>query len=462
MDQIIINGHIRISDSFYPYSYDKVTEKITIYIGNSAVALPENTDVFVGQKYEMQTGGKTLYKLCFPFSNECMGIEEGSIVYYSLGNQISPVDYIIEDYEENSTYSEIRFQFPELNYFIPSINRATIENQQIVISRLTEEFLCFDFEYQNVIVNITFLSKMNCKSNVKVTVETISEIKVKFAETSDIEFIRGLYEIIRCFFSFICNRKNIGLRKAILVGKYPSKKYQGGKIVDISRSTTQEIIFSQKYLEPLEEEKIISKTPRFGLFWDKLPELFKMFSTEVNEYGPIVNSNGIHRSTKYRNLIDLEQSLHITATFEFYLKTLLPEISSQSTLDFFHDLENLLDKYIEENTGNKKKKEKEFKKILNPNVALKDKIIKVYEGYSTWKPLKPILAEFFGENISSLAETANLWRNELAHEKREYQPNDNVICAVRLIEHINYCIVLRNAGYNDEQIKNIVSEILTR
>lgn len=462
MNQTTIVGQIKISDSLYPYSYNKTEEKITVYLGNHFVSLPEDTDTFVGQKYETQTEDKTLYKLCFPFSNEYMSIEEGSIVYYSLGNKISPVDYIIENYKENSRYSEIRFQFPELNYFIPSINRATIENQQIVISRLAEELLCFDFEYQNIIVNITFLSKMNCRKNVKATIETISEVKVKFAETDDIEFIRSLYEIIRCFFAFICNRKNIGLRKAVLVGKYPYKKNQEGKIVEVYSSTTQEIIFSQKFLEPEENDSIVAKTPHYSLFSEKISELFKLFSTEVNEYGPIVNSNSIHHSIKYRNLIDLEQSLHITATFEFYLKTLLPEISSQSTLDFFHDLEDLLEKYIEENKGKKREKAKEFKKRLNPNVALKDKIIKVYNGYSTWEPLKPILIEFFGENISGIAETANLWRNELAHEKREYQPSEDVIRAVRLIEHINYCIVLRKAGYNDEQIKNIVSEILTR
>lgn len=95
-------------------------------------------------------------------------------------------------------------------------------------------------------------------------------------------------------------------------------------------------------------------------------------------------------------------------------------------------------------------------------MSLKEKVLKAYEGYSNWESLKPILSEWFGQDVSSLADSANLWRNELAHEKREYQPDVDVVYAVRLIEHINYCIVLRKAGYTDEQIKNIVSEILTR
>ena len=34
--------------------------------------------------------------------------------------------------------------------------------------------------------------------------------------------------------------------------------------------------------------------------------------------------------------------------------------------------------------------------------------------------------------------------------------------AVRLVEHMNYCIVLRKAGYDDDQIKAIITEILVR
>ena len=88
--------------------------------------------------------------------------------------------------------------------------------------------------------------------------------------------------------------------------------------------------------------------------------------------------------------------------------------------------------------------------------------MKAYDGYATWQTLRPILSEWFGDDVTALASAANLWRNELAHEKREYQPDINVINAVRLIEHINYCIILRHAGYEDEQIKSILSEILAR
>ena len=57
----------------------------------------------------------------------------------------------------------------------------------------------------------------------------------------------------------------------------------------------------------------------------------------------MVNSGSIHHSYKYRNLIDLEHSLQITATFEYYVRTILPEMSSASTIEFIEDMKKLLD-----------------------------------------------------------------------------------------------------------------------
>ena len=61
-----------------------------------------------------------------------------------------------------------------------------------------------------------------------------------------------------------------------------------------------------------------------------------------------------------------------------------------------------------------------------------------------------------------MANVANDWRNELAHEKRTYEPDINTVDAVRLVEHLNYSIILRKAGYNTEEISNILENTLVR
>lgn len=461
MSQLTI-GNFTIGECAYPFQYEETTEKITIFLGAQTVVVPEDMDMIVGKKLGMLTGGNTLYKLSAPLSNDCMTFEGAEVKYVSLANQMRSVEYFIEDYQANSTYSEIRLQFPELNYFIPSASIATVSNEEIVFSRIKNNLCSFEIKYCDTVVSVSFDIKMECHSSNKTIAETISEVSIKFPETKDFEYLINLYFSARAFFSFICNRQNIGLRSATLIGKYPAKALEDKKIVDVDRYTQQKIFFSQKYLETLENEKTVKKTPRIGLFYPKIKELFQLFFEETAETPAIVNGSSTHPSLKYRNLIDLEQSLHITAAFEYYVRTILPEISSPDTAAFFSDMESLIDEYIKTAKGKKKEKAKSFKKSLIPQVSLKEKIKKSYGGYSTWQPLKPILEEWFGDDIDNLASAANLWRNELAHEKREYQPNVDVITAIRLVEHLNYCIVLRYAGYDDEQIKAILSDILTR
>lgn len=91
-----------------------------------------------------------------------------------------------------------------------------------------------------------------------------------------------------------------------------------------------------------------------------------------------------------------------------------------------------------------------------------EKMRKVIDGYDGWSPVKPILKDWFGNDYELLMKAANDWRNELAHEKRSYEPDLNTVKAVRLVEHLNYCIVLRKAGYNDDEISAILECTLAR
>jgi len=137
-------------------------------------------------------------------------------------------------------------------------------------------------------------------------------------------------------------------------------------------------------------------------------------------------------------------------------------ISSESTLQFYKEIRDLIQTYADEKSGKLRKKANSLLKSLRPELSLQDKISKVYSGYDEWDGLRNALAGRFGDNIDELAEIANEWRNELAHEKREYEPDWRLIPSMRLIEHINYCIVLKSAGFSDNQIKLIVEGILSR
>lgn len=103
-----IAGSIRISESDYPFSYEKETERITVYLGTKAITIPDDSEIVIGQKYGMMTGGKILYKLSVPLSNNCMTFENGKPKFVSVATQIRSVEYYIEDYQEGSKYTQMK------------------------------------------------------------------------------------------------------------------------------------------------------------------------------------------------------------------------------------------------------------------------------------------------------------------------------------------------------------------
>lgn len=61
-----------------------------------------------------------------------MEIENGIPKYVSCFNQMRSVDFFIENFQGHSEYTEMRLQFTELDYFIPSIGRATVTKEEVI------------------------------------------------------------------------------------------------------------------------------------------------------------------------------------------------------------------------------------------------------------------------------------------------------------------------------------------
>jgi hypothetical protein len=270
----------------------------------------------------------------------------------------------------------------------------------------------------------------------------------------------GLFHIVHDLFSFICNRQNISLDSAVIIGTSTHKGVitSNGKreIGDKTVPTSQTLVIPNKHKESAESDKVIAKTIRYDFFSPAFEKLFALFVDDK------VSVLSLHSSVASRNLLDLKQCLHITAAFEYYQRTFLPEITSGTTAQFYEDIKSLIQSYTKEHTGKLKQKANSFLKTLSPKISLKDKICKAFNGYNDWCGLNNIVSDWFGDDCTELADIANIWRNELAHEKREYEPDKRVISSIRLVEHLNYCIVLRSAGFTDVQIKSIIEIILTR
>ena len=95
---------------------------------------------------------------------------------------------------------------------------------------------------------------------------------------------------------------------------------------------------------------------------------------------------------------------------------------------------------------------------------MSEKIINAYKGYEGWRALRACISEdwFNPKDTEILAENANAWRNELAHEKRDYHPDINTVKSIRFVEHLNYAIVMRELGYEDAEIQKLLDQALIR
>jgi len=109
-----VYGSVHISETDYPFSYEEETERIKIYFSPRVVIVPEQTDTVVARKFGMMNGGKYLFKLSTPLSNNVMTIGNGTPQYVSIETQIRTVEYYIDGFEEGSKYSVMRLQFKVL------------------------------------------------------------------------------------------------------------------------------------------------------------------------------------------------------------------------------------------------------------------------------------------------------------------------------------------------------------
>jgi hypothetical protein len=434
-------------------------------LGGALCTLDEGTCFLVGQKRGVIAGGYILFHFSLPLENYGVFTDkdengEARKKPITIGNVRQEVDFLLDGYEDNSKFTQMKLSFPELDYFIPSSRMCEKTDEHVLFVRKPEVISNLEFVYKKQPVTLLLRLNIDGSRGAKGVAETTSELLLEFTATDDMEFLLGLYHLVHNLFSFLCNRRNIALGGATLKGTciYKGLVHKDGKqeVGDKEKSTMQTFIVLDKYKELPEEDKRISKTVRHNLLASELEGLLKLFLDDK------VSIFSIHSSIAARRLLDLKQCLHIAAAFEHYQRIFLPEISSDTTLEVYEEVKALIQGYAERQKGEKKKKAKRLLKSLAPAISLQDKICKTYDGYADWHGVKSILSGYFGDDVSALAEVANEWRNELAHEKRKFEPDERVISSVRLVEHLNYCIVLRKAGYSDESIKATIEEVLTR
>lgn len=429
-------------------AYDMIDGYITIHANEYISELDDNK--IITSSFDK---GQFFFCTSLPIIDNCLIFQ----------NYKYPIKYVIRNYQAGAKYTKAIFSFAELQCFCPSVNVISRPSkEEIFITRKPKIIKAFEFPVDNLLCKIAFVIRLkDLYSLGHGSLETYSQIEISFDETVDLRFLYKIYRIVDAVFAFICNHQNTACIKMSICGNYPSQMFANRD----SAPCISDIYFIDEYREEPEEEKQGVQLINSRKFFQHIEALFKMVAEDIStdkDESVNISISSIHPSLKRRRLIDLQQSLHITAAFEFYVRRYLPDMVEEK--EYHVELKNVLQDFADANTGKAKKLAKSLLKHVVSEPSLSDKILKAYNGFSTWKPLKDCLSqEWFKEDeIETLAKEANLWRNELAHEKRSYIPSVKTIRAIRLVEHLNYAIVLRQLGYVDGEIQELLKYTLLR
>lgn len=334
---------------------------------------------------------------------------------------------------------------------MPEDNRSA----KFDFDKVNEIYSC-DFTLHDKSIKLKVITKNEVLWSIaKVSAKTKTFLKLIFEPTQDMDFISELYHCIFNLFVFLCNRKNISLNSVVLAG-VASLPFKSGPRAQIIRSY---MTFMNKYKEPEEDGKVIGKTIAIGYIKSHLAELVQLTADSFDDK-PTIPVERVHSSTIYRNLIDLRQTLNISSSFEYLQRNFCPEAISDETKQIYEEINELIQKeYVDKQHGKRKKIGKDVVKFLKPSISLGDLLKKTIKGYDGWVSLEDVITPKYPD-YDKLAHEENLWRNEQAHNKNDFVVTQDTVRAVRMTEHVNYCIVLRHCGFSNEDIAAITKEVL--
>lgn len=283
-----INGYTFLAGDKYPVTLNE--KSITIHFGVQEPKIIEETNELVVYDYESIGQAGILVILSVPITSEDTAFSHTWDLFFK-----------IENYVGQSTYDSMTLQFKELEYILPSSSLFSFNDDYFKFSRKKTILYSLPLKYKGFDLTINF--EISSKSSIgpKKNSKTITQpsVNIYFKNTDNPFFILELFEWIKNFFAFICNRRNIDLRNASLHAVFPSKRIdENHNIINCFEKNNQILIPNYKYIEPNETDKEISKAPNINIFQNHLIELFQLFLPQTIDKMPLADIHFIHESSK--------------------------------------------------------------------------------------------------------------------------------------------------------------------
>lgn len=343
------------------------------------------------------------------------------------------VYFYIKNYNIKNSLNiqKIQLSFPELDYFFHVGKRGfkyTFDDNQkykgLEIIPYDKNKVPFSFHLES--------KEIDCKLGVDCNpiLDSITPFKFQsllslhFEKTNDIDFIIKLYIVIQNLFSYLCRRKNINIDSISLHGE------KDNKIINLA--TLHVPSNGAK-----ENEKNVQKIVEYEDIKENLPKLIQLIADQN-----VCLEHLCNKKSKCRTVTPA-RTIAVMSAFESNIKKLYPKEEFKK---------NNTSEKNSESCKNEPKKEKavvilrnmldRFNDVLEPFILNLCKLNKV-----------PRIS-----NVD-IAKSATEQRNTYAHGYILTKENENFLLSFIIVEYLNYCMVLKYAGYDDSNIKKIIKGI---
>lgn len=372
-----------------------------------------------------------------------------SYILYEVGQDILPI-------------SSIRLTGKEVDYFFPygagvyEFKGDKLDNIKFP-ANTGDKTKSFSFT--------TDTDEYCCSLEIWQTTDSFKSIKsypcffISFPASVDFIIVENNYRLVRSFFQFICNRKNIYFDSIKLYGTNENGK----------RTLVAKMCFPEDIYNKPETDEVLKKTITYPYLESHIIGIFKALIEEIIPFYNIPLDN------ESRKIIDYAKFISNLSVFEWtYRLNFEDSISEKRKAALNAVLTDLQEMGTQKNYSGKKKEElRQIIKYLterleHSNTSLAVKIKKSLD--ETKEILEMFIKHIYSmndkmfndEQYQIIAEYLSQQRNDFAHGNFAKEYNYDALFDLMIIEWLNYSLLLRYIGYSDDEIFNIINCIFNR
>ena len=386
----------------------------------------------------------------------------------NFANNVNTYKYIVNSYilyevgQDVLPISSIRFTGKEVDYFFP-YGAGVYEFKENKLENIR-----FPANTKDITKSFSFKSdttEFSCSLEIWQTTDSLKSIKgfpcffISFPASADFAFVESSYRLVRSFFQYICNRKNIYFDNIELYGIIENDK----------RTRVAKMCFPEDVYAKPEPDEVLKKTITYPYLESHIGEIFKALLEEII---PFYN---IPLDSESRRIINYEKFISNLSVFEWtYRLNFEDVISEKRKVAITTVLADLQEMGTQKEYGGKKKEElNQITKYLTErleqsNTSLSVKIKNSLDGTKEIlevfiKHIYSINDREFSENHHQvIADYVSQQRNDFAHGNFAKEYNYDALFDLMIIEWLNYSLLLRCIGYSDDEIFNIINCIFNR